>query len=281
MRQLALPSHAALTNASAQPRTHAAMRMLPEDVDDAQLIELWLHGHAVNTKAAYRVDIATLRRYCPLPFGQMTLAHLQAFTDSLSVVLAPASQARRIRAVKSLFSFAQKTGYLPLNIGAALRVPPVEDQRAERILSEEQVQRMLALTERPRDHALLRLLYAAGLRVSEVVSLTWSHLQPRSDGRGQVSVFGKGGKTRSVLISAATYQELMVLRGTAPADRPVFASRGGNHHRGGDHLDRSQVLRLVKAAATRAGIEAHVSPHWLRHAHASHALDRGAPLSLV
>lgn len=50
---------------------------------------------------------------------------------------------------------------------------------------------------------------------------------------------------------------------------------------GGGHLDRTQVYRIVKAAASRAGIEGNVSPHWLRHAHASHSLDRGAPLHLV
>jgi integrase/recombinase XerD len=137
---------------------------------------------------------------------------------------------------------------------------------------------MLALTTNPRDHALLRLLYAAGLRVSEVVALTWTNVQPRGE-RGQVTVFGKGGKTPSILISAATYQELLALRG--PSWAPVFASRGGGAAKRGGPLHRSQVLRLIQAAARRTGMDGHVSPHRLRHAHASHVLDRGAPLSLV
>jgi integrase/recombinase XerD len=85
---------------------------------------------------------------------------------------------------------------------------------------------------------------------------------------------GKGGKTRTILLSVATWRELMALRGGQ--DDPVFPSR-----KQGGHLDRSQVLRIVQTAAKRAGVAGKVSPHWLRHAHASHALDRGAALHLV
>jgi integrase/recombinase XerD len=126
----------------------------------------------------------------------------------------------------------------------------------------------------PRNRALLRLAYAGGLRVSELVGLAWRDLQPREDA-GQVTVFGKGGKTRTVLLSAATWADLVALRGDAGADDPVFRSRRGGH------LDPRQVRRIVLGAAQRAGLEAKVSPHWLRHAHASHALDRGAPVHLV
>src|SRR5438128_7504431 len=75
--------------------------------------------------------------------------------------------------------------------------------------------------------------------------------------------------------SAATWQELRGLGGDGDAASPLFRSRKG----GG--LSHSQVLRIVRAAAQRAGIQAPVSPHWLRHAHASHALERGCPIHLV
>jgi integrase/recombinase XerD len=120
---------------------------------------------------------------------------------------------------------------------------------------------------------MLRLLYASGVRVSEVCGLKWRDLKERDDA-GQVTVFGKGGKTRTILLSLATWRELLALRGGP--DDPVFPSR-----KYGGHLDRSQVLRIVQTAAKRAGVVGKVSPHWLRHAHASHALDRGAPIHLV
>lgn len=71
------------------------------------------------------------------------------------------------------------------------------------------------------------------------------------------------------------WKALIVLRGDAKDDAPVFRSRKGGH------LGESQIWRIVRKAAERAGIEKDVSCHWLRHAHASHALDRGAPIHLV
>ncbi len=128
---------------------------------------------------------------------------------------------------------------------------------------------------------LLTVLYGGGLRISEVCGLRWRDLAPR-DEAGQATVFGKGGKTRVVLLSAATWKVLAALRGDADAklagasaDAPVFLSRKGGA------LDPSAVHRIVKAAAARAGLSIEVSAHWLRHAHASHALDRGAPIHLV
>jgi site-specific recombinase XerD len=104
--------------------------------------------------------------------------------------------------------------------------------------------------------------------------LKWRDLQPRGDG-GQATIYGKGGKTRAVLLPAGVWRVLVQLRGEAEMDAPAFASQRKGH------LDPSQVHRVVKAAAARAGLSAEVSAHWLRHAHASHALDRGAPIHLV
>jgi len=105
--------------------------------------------------------------------------------------------------------------------------------------------------------------------------LKWRDLQERGDA-GQVTVFGKGERTRAIVLSAETWRELQAIRGDAGENDPVFPSRKGH-----GHLDRSQVLRIVKKAAARAGLKGKVSPHWFRHAHASHALDRGAPIHLV
>jgi site-specific recombinase XerD len=114
--------------------------------------------------------------------------------------------------------------------------------------------------------------YVAGLRVSELCGLRGRHLQERGDA-GQISVHGKGNKTRVILLRPETWQALQALQ--AGEETPLFRSRKGGP------LSRAQVFRLVKAAARRAALSAEVSPHWLRHAHASHALERGAPISLV
>jgi integrase/recombinase XerD len=241
---------------------------------DFHLLDLWLHGRSKHTQKAYRRDALKFLDYTShQSLKQTTLSDLQSFADSL-VELAPASQARILSGVKSLLSFAHRLGYIPYNVGAPLQLPKVKDTLAERIVTESTVHRILALETSRRNHALLRLLYSAGLRVSELCALKWKDCIEREEG-GQLTVFGKGGKTRYVLISNETWLEVESLRGTAGQDDPVFVSRKGSH------LDPSQVFRIIKEAAKRAKANEAMSPHWLRHAHASHSLERGAPVHLV
>jgi integrase/recombinase XerD len=241
---------------------------------DQHLIALWLHGRSPHTQAAYGVDAARFLAFTAKPLREVALGDLQGFADTLGE-LAPASRARILSGVKSLLAFGHRLGYLPFDVGRALKVSGAKDTLAERILPEADVQRMMALEPSARNQALLRLLYASGARVSEICGLKWRDAQPR-DEAGQLTVYGKGNKTRMVLLPATVWRELTMLRGPmAGPDDPIFRSRGGVA------LSRSQVLRIVRAAARQAGIEGNVSPHWLRHAHASHALDRGCPIHLV
>ena len=106
--------------------------------------------------------------------------------------------------------------------------------------------------------------------------MKWSDIVARDKGQVQLSVLGKGGIVRQVLLPEAVSRALLSLRGDAGANDPLFASRKTDAR-----LTERAVLGIVKRAAARAGIEAPVSPHWLRHAHASHAIDRGATLPEV
>jgi len=240
---------------------------------DEHLVALWLHGRSAATQRAYAADLAAFFAHAQRPLHAVTLGDMQAFQDTLKT-LATATEARRLSAVKSLLSFGHRTGYLPVNVGAAIRLPKVKGTLAERILGIDDVLRMLALERQARNKALLRLLYLGGLRISEACGLRGRDLAARDDA-GQVTVFGKGGKTRAVLLKASVWQDLAALRPADP-DAPVFRSREG-----GGALDPSQVHRIVKSAAKRAELSDAVSAHWLRHAHVSHALDRGAPVHLV
>jgi site-specific recombinase XerD len=246
----------------------------PPAQSDETLIGLWLDGRSAHTRRAYAADAQLLLAAAGKPIAALTLVDLQAWMGSLAA-LAPASRARKIGAVKSLLSFGERTGYLPFNVGAAVRVPPVKNILAERILEENDVIRLIALEPDPRNHALLRLGYIAGLRISEICGLRWRDAKRRAAGAGQIAVFGKGGKTRVIVLPASIWRELTELRGEAPDDGPAFRSAKGGA------LDPSQVHRIVKRAAARAGLPPEVSAHYLRHAHVSHALDRGAPAHLV
>jgi integrase/recombinase XerD len=192
----------------------------------------------------------------------------------------PASVARRLSAVRSLFAFAHKVGYLQWNVAAAVTLPPIEDQLARRIVTEEQMVKLLAVLRDKRDNALLRLLYIAGLRISEAAGLRWRHVTPRDGGEAQLTVFGKGGKTREVLIPAFMAEQLLglKLRLDGPDD-PVFRSR--STARRGVAIGRRDVWVTVKKAVQRANLPREISPHYFRHSHASHSLTRGAPVHVV
>jgi integrase/recombinase XerD len=255
--------------------TPTALAVTQQAESDQHLIDLWLHGRSRHTQRAYRRDAERFLAAVEKPLHRITLGDLQQFAGQLvESGLEPTSVYRTMSAVKSLFAFGHRLGYLQFDVARPLRLPALREKLAERILEETDVLRMIALENMPRNKALLLTLYSGGFRVAELCSLKWSDLQSR-DTSGQITVFGKGNKTRTVLIPQSVWTSLMSLRGDAPEHAPVFRSRKGGH------LDESQVWRIVRKAAKRAGIEKAVSCHWLRHAHASHALDRGAPIHLV
>ena len=239
---------------------------------DQQLIALWLHGRPATSQRAYLADVEKCLAYVGKPLGAITLGDLQGFADSLTGK--DNTRKRTISSIKSLFTFGQKLGYLQFNVAAALKAPKPKNTLAERILTESEVLTMIALTTKERDKVLLRLLYASAGRVSEICGLCWRDVQPSGES-GQVTLFGKGGETRAVKLSKETWKALQALRNGAGPDNPVFASQMGGA------MVASRVWQIVREAAQRAGIVGNVSPHWFRHSHASHALERGASVALV
>lgn len=244
---------------------------------DKELIDLWLHDKTPNTLDAYRRDAEEFRWFIEdKPLSRVVLNDLMFYSDALKQQgRAPATVNRKLSAVKSLLSYGVMIGYLSINAGAALKLPKLDNSLAERILSESQVLRLIGAASAGRDRILLRFLYESGCRVSELVGLIWKNLQPRDDA-GQVRILGKGNKTRVVLLTPQLWADLMKLRGSDSLDTPVFKSQ-----RSGRKLVRSEVNELVTRVARLAEIPGNVSPQWLRHAHASHSLERGAPIHLV
>lgn len=250
----------------------STINVTPQEAHD-RLIEMWLDGRSPHTQSSYRRYAREFLAYLNKPLHLATLADVQGWRFTLSGK-SDNSIKTATSAVKSLFTFGHRIGVLQLNVTAALKQVKPQDTLNERILSELEVQTMIALETDPRNRLILRLLYSGGLRVSELSTLKWKNLKERGES-GQVTVFGKGRKTRTILLRQDVWLELVKLRGDRSNDEPVFQSRKVGH------INRHQLWRIVTAAAKRAGIEGNVSPHWLRHAHASHSLDRGAPIHLV
>ena len=248
---------------------------------DEQLIDLFLRKmKSLHTKATYRSAIEQFRLFIKqkeLPL--LMLADLLDYNEHLeSVYSNTATRKLKINAVRSLLTFGQEIGYLQFNVGRAVDAPTPENKLAERIVSEAQLLQILTAPQVLRDRLLLRLLYASGMRVSEVCKLQWRHVQPNGQA-GQLTVYGKGQKTRFVPIPATVYQLLLSYKPPAAlATDYVFFSQKGE---GGKRpLVSSTVFRIVKEAGVACGIDG-LSPHWLRHAHASHSLARGATVAVV
>jgi site-specific recombinase XerD len=251
---------------------------------DATFLDLWLRGKSEKTQRAYLADMHRFYAIVGKPLQEVLLQDVYTFVDALAE-LKPTSRNRAVAAVKSALSFGLKSGYLSVNVGLLVKLEKLEDKLAERIMSESTVSRMLALETNKRNHAILVLLYRGGLRCAELCSLTWRNLQER-DESGQIAVYGKGNKTRHVLLTQETWDEVMNLNVSSTIHSPgdyVFQSRQ-THSRTGKNdrrMDESTVFLIVRRAAARAGITGNVSPHWMRHAHATHALENGAPITLV
>lgn len=252
--------------------------------DDGRLIGLWLHGKSAATQEAYRSDLAKFLDFIQYkPLGTVTLSDVQEFADFISELLAPASRARVLAALKSLFAFGHQVGYLPFDVGRPVKLPPRRDDRAERILPADDVHAMIAYARKGRDRALIRTLYIGGLRVAEAVALRTRDLLTRDDGLGgQLQVFGKGSRSRPVLVPESLFTELSALALSEP-ETPLFRSQKKGPQGEPRPITVRQAERIVKATAKKAALRnaSDVSPHWLRHAHASHAMDRGAKIHLV
>ena len=258
--------------ASEQQHGQSGSLSIRRESNNEKLVRLFLHGRPETTQRAYsRVLDAFFSFVHDTPLDAVTLDDIQSYVDTLAG-MKQSSIALHVMAIKSLYSFAKDTGAIQFNIASVVKAPKFKDEIASRILSQEDVIRMIALTTNKRDHAMLRLMYMTGIRVSEVAGLTWKDVNKREEG-AQVTVFGKGSKTRYVLISQSMLDELKALGEQAG---PLFKSR-----KGATALEERAITRIVSEAAKRAGIDEAVSAHWLRHANASHALDNGATIAVV
>ncbi len=245
-------------------------------------------GLSRNTLLAYQRDVATFQRY--LYDQRVQAAHdvspplLSSFLEQLHRSgLASSSRARMLAAVRSFFRFLKQEGVVTANPTVSLR-STARSRRLPKTLSPEEVTRLLNLPSRPlpedhRDRAMVEVLYAAGLRVSELISLRID--QCNLDG-GYLGITGKGDKQRVVPIGRPAVAELQAyVLHARPAllkqrsSRFVFVSRRGTP------LTRQAFWKLLRARAQRAGIARIPSPHMLRHSFATHLLQGGADLRSV
>lgn len=269
--------------------------------DDRYLIEAFLEmmaaerGAALNTLEAYRRDLADFQAFASRRGGleaadtEIIRAYLARLEDA---GFAARTAARRLSALKQFFRFLYADGMRADDPAAALEGPK-RGRTLPKILSVSEVDRLMqaaqarmAADDSPRHVrlvALLEVIYATGLRVSELVNL------PLSAARGDVRVLlvkGKGGRERLVPLSAPARAAMTEYVKVRPVFLELAGSRGAPFlfpSRGkAGHLTRMRFFQLLDELAVEAGIDPRrVSPHVLRHAFASHLLNNGADLRSV
>ncbi len=275
---------------------------MSEEGDGRGLIERFLaylageRGCSPATVTAYRSDLNSIERRTG-PLNGLTSAALVAYLrEERKAGRAASTIRRRLAALRSLAEYAAVEGLFDPKPLGDLTLPrhaeplprPLRPEEIEALLaaarrrldraedSAESKYKLLSPTQRAlRDLALLELLYAAGLRVSEALSVEWAGLDLRA---GYVRITGKGGRQRMVPVGETALRALTRYRdalGQPKRTDPVFCSRPGAA------LKRNRVNRLLAELAAEAGLDVAPGPHRLRHSFATHLLAGGASVRLV
>ena len=255
-------------------------------------------GAAKNTILGYGRDLNDFLGFVEaksLSFGALSQADIETYLIRCEAEgLAKSTRARRLSALKQLYRFAYEEGWRDDNPAARISGPG-KSQSLPKTLEIPEVERLLeaacdqgqSVTEQVRNRCLIELLYATGMRVTELVSL------PVASARGNPAMLlirGKGGKERMVPLSPpaqtalaawlvhrdAGEESARLENGAAPS-RFLFPSRGKS-----GHLTRVRFFTLIKEIAVASGVSPEkVTPHTLRHAFATHLLENGADLRAI
>ena len=248
-------------------------------------------GYSPHTAARYQRDLREFVRFCgdDSPPDRVTAVTVRSFVASLYATNASASVARKLSTLRTFFSFLRRRGILAADPLAGVVGP----RRGRHIPAFLTVDEVFALVEAPtavdrywrRDRAVLELLYATGMRVSELVAANLADFDWAEE---MVRVRGKGNKERLIPFGRAASEALRQYLPERDALLLARAARGRQTERQalflngrGTRLSARSVERFVQGYGLRAGIGVSVTPHGLRHSFATHLLEMGADLRTV
>ena len=267
------------------------MTAVPPDIDpliSRFLDVLWMErGLSAHTLAAYRADLLLLQRWLASQKKSLqdaTRADVLAFmADRVAQGAKPRSTARQLSSLRRFYRQLHRDGTRQDDPSADIATPRI-GRGLPKSLTEEEVERLLAAPSRDtplglRDRAMLEVLYATGVRVSELVTLRFSEINLN---QGVLRVTGKGNRQRLVPLGAAAIESLQLflrdardeILGPKACDELFPTQRGA-------HMTRQAFWHLIKRYARQVGITKSLSPHTLRHAFATHLLNHGADLRVV
>ena len=240
--------------------------------DDAQAVSTWLRSKPSNrTRGEYWREIKRFTAWIVKPLSRVTIDDLLEYREYLTdeLELAPSSRNRAIAAIRSLLAFATRHCYIDRNVSLDLKPEATGGNLTAKVLPADDVRRLIALEPDTRYRLALELLYLTGIRASELSGLTWGDVSNVAGG-WKAQIHGKGDKQRMVTLQPGFVEGLFSWRAStgvlgACEKLPMF------------NMSRHKLYRVVHEAGLRVGIAA-LSPHWLRHCCATHALAAGASL---
>ncbi|NJC27270.1 site-specific tyrosine recombinase XerD [Neolewinella antarctica] len=248
-------------------------------------------GYSNHTLSSYHSDLKKLPAYLALRDWDLSPAeidnfHLDGFVVYLAELgLAARSQARLISALKTYFGYLLDEGEIREDPTELLQAPKL-GRKIPEVLTYKEIQSLLGVIDLSTDHglrdrAILEVLYACGLRVSEATGLKLGNLYLEE---GFLRVTGKGNKERIVPIGGEAIKHVEIYLDYVRAQQPVIKETAENvvflNRRGGS-LSRISVFTAVKKYAAAAGLVQNVSPHTFRHSFATHLIEGGADLRAV
>ena len=249
---------------------------------------VWMErGLSSNTLAAYRADLVALHRWLcerKLSLSQTGRAELMDFIAArVQAGARPRSTARQLSSFRRFFRYLVREGGVREDPTAQIAMPKI-GRSLPRSLSEAEVESLLSapVVADPlgyRDRTMLEVLYATGLRVSELVSLKLGQVNMN---QGVTRVLGKGNRERLIPLGEEAVRWLRAFINGARND--ILLDRSTDYlfpTRRGDRMTRQAFWHIIKRYARKAGVDRELSPHTLRHAFATHLLNHGADLRVV
>ncbi len=275
----------------ARPATAPDLRKPAGETDPAvsRFIDaVWMErGLSSNTLAAYRADLTALARWLGERGREISVTTRADLMDFIAFRVQagarPRSTARQLSSFRRFFRHLVREGTLREDPTAQIAMPKI-GRSLPRSLSEEEVESLLnaPVIGDPlgnRDRAMLEVLYATGLRVSELVSLKHSQVNLN---QGVLRIVGKGNRERLIPLGEEAVRWLTEF--TRGPRNEILLDRTTDYlfpTRRGDRMTRQAFWHIIKRYARKAGVERDLSPHTLRHAFATHLLNHGADLRVV
>lgn len=247
------------------------MIKLTNATNDREMITLWLSDKTKLTVKSYDRQIKQFLNFVGKELNEVKYEDFMQYKAFMKMKgYKPSTQRTKLTAIKSLFSFATKLGYLTANVAVIVENVAVKDEVRRKALPYDTISLMVNNANNERDKLIIKTLYLLGLRVSELIDIKWNDFN-LTNGKIDLKVIGKGNKTRHILVPNDLFSSLLEQKTN---DDYVFVSYKN------DKLSRQSINKMLAKLSDKLDIKK-INPHAFRHSHATHSLANGCDISLL